>query len=118
MHYSRLIALTLALCYLPAIGSAQKGSRSTTSRSSTAKASKSATSGYRDKNGRIVRSEKAVDDFKKQTGFSKGRSGYVIDHIVPLACGGTDAPSNMQWQSAGEAKAKDKTERIGCGRSK
>jgi hypothetical protein len=36
--------------------------------------------------------------------------GYVIDHIKPLACGGEDAPSNMQWQTIEEGKAKDKWE--------
>ena len=44
------------------------------------------------------------------------RSGYVIDHIVPLACGGADVPSNMQWQTVAAAKAKDKVERSGCHR--
>ena len=43
------------------------------------------------------------------------RHGYVTDHIVPLACGGADAPSNMQWQTIEEAKAKDRVERQGCG---
>jgi hypothetical protein len=42
--------------------------------------------------------------------------GYIIDHVIPLACGGTDATSNMQWQTVAEAKAKDKVERIGCKR--
>ena len=37
--------------------------------------------------------------------------GYVIDHIVPFACTGADAPSNMQWQTTADAKAKDKWER-------
>jgi hypothetical protein len=74
--------------------------------------------GTRDRNGRISRSEQAVGDFKRQSGFPKGRKGYVVDHIVPLACGGADVPSNMQWQSAAAGKAKDKTERRGCGRSK
>jgi hypothetical protein len=31
-----------------------------------------------------------------------------------LRGGGADDPSNMQWQTIAEAKAKDKTERIGC----
>ena len=40
--------------------------------------------------------------------------GYIVDHIVPLACGGKDAPENMQWQTVDEAKRKDRTERAGC----
>ena len=38
--------------------------------------------------------------------------GYVIDHVNPLECGGADAPSNMQWQTIADGKAKDKTERL------
>jgi hypothetical protein len=34
----------------------------------------------------------------------------VIDHIKPLKRGGADTPSNMQWQTKAEAKAKDKIE--------
>jgi hypothetical protein len=49
-----------------------------------------------------------------QTGYPHGRPGYVIDHVVPLACGGADAPSNMQWQTTAAAAAKDKVERKGC----
>lgn len=40
--------------------------------------------------------------------------GYVIDHVIPLACGGADDPLNMQWQTTADAKAKDKIERRGC----
>lgn len=40
--------------------------------------------------------------------------GYVIDHITPLACGGPDQPANMQWQTADDAKAKDRWERRPC----
>jgi hypothetical protein len=36
--------------------------------------------------------------------------GYVIDPIVALKEGGKDEPSNMQWQSAEAAKAKDRVE--------
>jgi hypothetical protein len=72
----------------------------------------------RDSHGRIKRSEAAKDAFKRQHPCpSTGRSssgacpGYVIDHVKPLANGGADAPSNMQWQTKEAAKAKDKWER-------
>jgi hypothetical protein len=68
----------------------------------------------RDSRGRIKRSAAAKEEFERETGYPHGRPGYVVDHIKPLACGGADALSNMQWQTIEEAKAKDKTERIGC----
>jgi hypothetical protein len=34
----------------------------------------------------------------------------VVDHVNPLKRGGTDSPSNMQWQTKEAAKAKDKSE--------
>lgn len=70
----------------------------------------------RDAAGRIKRSQAARSQFMRRTGFPKGRPGYAIDHVVPLACGGLDAPSNMQWQTVAAARAKDKYERRGCGR--
>ena len=66
------------------------------------------------------RSQKAKTIFKYEhpcpaTGRVKGSCpGYIIDHIKPLACGGLDAASNMQWQTTAEAKAKDKWELKGC----
>jgi len=57
------------------------------------------------------------DAFQRQhpcpaTGKTSGPcSGYVVDHIHPLECGGADAPENMQWQTVEAAKEKDKTER-------
>jgi hypothetical protein len=70
----------------------------------------------RDTHGRIRRSAAAKHSFERQhpcpsTGRSSGRCpGYVIDHVRPLECGGADAPSNMQWQTVADGKAKDKTE--------
>ncbi|MCX6297137.1 MAG: HNH endonuclease signature motif containing protein [Bacteroidetes bacterium] len=68
------------------------------------------TSVKRDKNGKIKRSSSAKHEFMKQTGYPKGRKGYVVDHIVPLKKGGCDCPSNMQWQTIEDAKKKDKWE--------
>lgn len=68
------------------------------------------------------RSSSAKTAFKKMqpcpaTGSSKGSCpGYVIDHVVPLDCGGADAPENMQWQTVADAKEKDRWERKDCRR--
>ena len=70
--------------------------------------------------GHIKRSQTARNRFKRihpcpATGQPKGACpGWVIDHIKPLACGGEDDPSNMQWQTVEDAKAKDRWERKGC----
>ncbi|HEU4630235.1 MAG TPA: HNH endonuclease signature motif containing protein [Gemmatimonadaceae bacterium] len=63
----------------------------------------------------MQRSQAAKREFMRQTGHPHGWPGHVVDHIVPLACGGADSPSNMQWQTTAEAKAKDRVERRGCG---
>ena len=68
------------------------------------------------------RSSKARADFIRlnpcpATGSNKPHyacKGWVVDHIVPLACNGLDHHSNMQWQTVADAKAKDKWERKGC----
>lgn len=74
--------------------------------------------GGRDAKGRITRSADAKRQFEKQSGHLNGWPGHVVDHIGPLACGGADSPSNMQWQTTAEGKAKDKVERTGCGKPK
>lgn len=67
------------------------------------------------------RSQAAKNHFKHSNPCpSNGKNqgpcpGYIIDHINPIACGGADASSNMQWQTVADGKAKDKWERSGCG---
>ena len=68
----------------------------------------------------MLNRKEAKDSFKyshpcPSNGNNHGHCpGYVIDHIKPLTCDGADDPSNMQWQTKAEAKAKDKWERKGC----
>lgn len=82
----------------------------------TAFADRAAPDILRDKHGRIARSTTAKTAFKHlqpcpATGLSYGRCpGYIIDHIVALKRGGPDAPTNMQWQTVADAKAKDRWE--------
>ena len=70
------------------------------------------------------RSAEIEREFERQhpcppTGQTSGPCpGYVKDHIRPLACGGPDAVSNLQWQTTEGAKAKDRVERRGCSRFK
>jgi hypothetical protein len=70
----------------------------------------------RDSHGKIKRSRAARDTFMRShpcpaNGNTHGScSGYVVDHVRPLECGGADDPSNMQWQTKAEGKAKDATE--------
>lgn len=69
-----------------------------------------------------ARSKKALRSFVNQQACpATGKHrlpcpGYVIDHIKALACGGADAPENMQWQTRAEAKAKDRWELKECGK--
>ena len=60
--------------------------------------------------GRIARSQTAKKSFMRQSGYPRGRQGYVVDHIAPLKRGGCDEPRNMQWQTIEAAKEKDKWE--------
>lgn len=90
--------------------------KSTKAKSTRTKATKTRTQKQkvRRANAYLKRSAAARSAFMRQTGYPHGRPGYIVDHIVPLACGGADAPSNMQWQTVAEAKAKDRVERKGC----
>ena len=113
------LAVVLALLAAPLLASGP--SRQSTSRDATSSKTASVASAVkktgtapkkaRKANGKTKRSAAAKAAFMRQSGYPHGRPGYVVDHIVPLACGGADAPSNMQWQTVQQAKAKDKVER-------
>jgi hypothetical protein len=66
------------------------------------------------------RSRAVAREFQREhpcpsTGLPTGPCpGYRKDHIIPLACSGPDAVSNMQWQTIADAKAKDVWERKAC----
>jgi hypothetical protein len=66
------------------------------------------------------RSRAVAREFQREhpcpsTGLTNGTCpGYWKDHIVPLACGGPDAVSNMQWQTIADARAKDTWEWKAC----
>jgi|CXWL01.1.fsa_nt_gi hypothetical protein len=68
----------------------------------------------RDARGRIARSASAKAQFKQAhpcpaNGQRRGACpGYVIDHVVPLHCGGPDTIDNMQWLTVEDAKRKDR----------
>ena|SRR5438552_11139817 len=63
---------------------------------------------------RTERSIAARQAFERQTGYANGRPGYMVEHIVPLSCGGTDTPDNMQWLTLAEARRKNRFERARC----
>lgn len=56
--------------------------------------------------------------FDKAHGYSRGRTGYVVDHICALANGGIDDVKNLQYQTISEARIKDKIENTPAGKSK
>lgn len=110
------VAILLSLLVLFTDPGFARSSRSSGSRSYHSRAARGVP---RDKHGHIKRSATAKRAFEREhpcpsTGKTSGRCpGYVIDHVMPLQCGGADAPFNMQWQTTGAAKTKDKTE-AGC----
>ncbi len=70
----------------------------------------------RDSHGKIKRDPEQRARFMRShpcpsTGKTHGACpAYVVDHVRPLKEGGRDDPSNMQWQTVTDAKAKDKWE--------
>jgi hypothetical protein len=71
---------------------------------------------------REYRSREVTREFQREhpcpsTGLPNGACpGYRKDHVIPLACGGPDAVTNMQGQTIRAARAKDRWELKACGR--
>lgn len=76
----------------------------------------------RDANGRIHRSAAAIAAFRRDhpcpsTGLTTGPcKGWAVDHVIPLASCGCDAPFNLQWlpnsiKSCARPDCKDRWER-------
>jgi 5-methylcytosine-specific restriction endonuclease McrA len=40
--------------------------------------------------------------------------GWQVDHVIPLKCNGPDTPTNMQWLTVEEHKAKTRSEARWC----
>jgi len=64
----------------------------------------------RDKNGQIIRSESAKEQYLKSHGYKEGPHGYQVDHIIPLYAGGCDCPSNMELLTIQAHHAKTKAD--------
>lgn len=55
---------------------------------------------------RIKRDHAQRRKFEVMTGYPHGRSGYVVDHIVPLPCGGADSPPTCSGKPSPTPKSK------------
>jgi hypothetical protein len=95
------------VCVLLFTGALGAQQASTSKSDTTSKSAKKDTETY-------SASTAAKTQFMRESGYRNGRPGYVVAYRKPLACGGTDDISNMEWLTLAEAKAKEKTERKGC----
>ena len=59
-------------------------------------------------------SRAAKHKFQVESGYPKGRRGYMVVYRTPLACGGADASYNMQWQTIADGKAQVKRDKQRC----
>jgi hypothetical protein len=111
-----VLALALLLATVAFGSAAKSGSKDNSASQHSPHKSNYAAGVPRDAHGRIARDPRARNEFKRthpcpSTGKSYGACpGYVIDHMQPLKRGGADTPANMQWQTEGAARLKDRTE--------
>lgn len=110
-----LVLSAVLLCASPVL--ARHCSKGTPCGNSCIAAGKTCHAGRGHKKGKVHRSKAAVATFKRThecpTTHQVGGPcpGYEVDHIVPLACGGADDPSNMQWLTEEENRHKGS---MGC----
>ena len=50
----------------------------------------------RDARGRFMRSSAAKDRFERMTGHAHDWPGHVVDHVIPLAYGGSIVPPTLK----------------------
>jgi hypothetical protein len=106
----------LIITALPHIAAARSSSHSSRTSSHTHHAKSKCAYCARDSRGKIKRNPEAKHAFRhshpcRSTGRTSGACpGYVIDHVQALKHGGADSPSNMQWQTVADSKAKDRVE--------
>jgi hypothetical protein len=111
-----LAAAALALLLTVALPSVVPARGSSHSHSGSSSHSGHGSSHSGSHHGKHKRSKAARDAFMRShpcpsNGKKSGACpGYVVDHIKPLKRGGEDAPSNMQWQTIEQGKAKDRWE--------
>lgn len=72
----------------------------------------------RNEQGLVIRSGARRALFLRLLGYVDGHgpAGFAVNHIVPLACGGCDVPSNMELMTTADWKARTGPERYDCGR--
>jgi len=110
MLKSGFVALFIVLLASPCLPAQQQPSKQA-AKVKTAKPPKPPKPKRSDAPPRTTRIVSPKKQFMVDTGFPKGRPGYVVDHIIPLQCGGADSPANMQWLTIDEARLKHRTDR-------
>jgi len=99
--------LALFLCFLLLFSARLAGQETSASKAGDSKSKKKESAAY-------SASTAAKTQFMRESGYRNGRPGYVVVYRKPLACGGADDISNLEWLTVSEAKAKEKAERKGC----
>lgn len=65
----------------------------------------------RAKDGSVSRSQAVLREFRRQHPKPKDGRVWIMDHVVPLDCGGCDAVENLQWLPVEQWRDKSKWER-------